>query len=185
MNNFVYSLKYIFMKNKNLIFISMFSLMSIFSIQAQTLTPTVISSAGGFYSSSNAMLSFTVAEMTMVQTFSVTNNILTQGFQQPEDFVVGIIEPVKNSGEFTTYPNPTSGLFTLSFLGIANGSCDIKLYNLVGQIMLTKNISQNAGLNSVDFDISNMSQGIYLLELSTVDLKGIKQINYHKINLVY
>jgi len=52
---------------------------------AQSLSPTVISSTGGFSSNANGSLSYTVGEMTMVQTFSAGGNILTQGFQQPNE----------------------------------------------------------------------------------------------------
>jgi len=154
-------------------------------LRSQTLSPTVISTSGGFYSASNAMLSFTVAEMTMVETYTKTGNILTQGFQQPEDFSSGIAEIIPISDNLLVYPNPTSGLFTLSFTSNVSGENMITLRNLVGQEVFSKNITQNTGVNTVKFDISSLRQGIYLLELTTLNSLGEKQINYHKINLVY
>src|SRR4051812_9015968 len=49
---------------------------------AQSLSPKVIASAGGYFTSANASLSWTLGE-TMGQTFTNGNNVLTQGFQQP------------------------------------------------------------------------------------------------------
>ena len=56
-------------------------LLNSLTINAQTLSPFVISSTGG--SSSGNELSWTVGE-TFTETFTSGNNILTQGFQQPE-----------------------------------------------------------------------------------------------------
>jgi len=173
------------MKNKSLLFIFLFSFVSFYYSKSQTLTPSVISSSGGFYSSSNASLSFTVAEMTMVETFTATNNILTQGFQQPEDFSEGISEHQVFSGDFIAYPNPTTGIFTLNFSGNNNSEASIKIYNLLGQVILTKTISQSIGNNSIVFDISNNSDGIYMLEFSYINKSGEKVKIYQKINLVY
>ncbi|MFH0865453.1 MAG: T9SS type A sorting domain-containing protein [Bacteroidota bacterium] len=171
---------------KNKLSVLLFALILISGIlQSQTLSPTVISSSGGFYSTGSAMLSFTVAEMTMVQTFTAGGNFLTQGFQQPEDYVVGIPENPTVTGDILIYPNPTSGIFTLSYISNSSGENIIIMYNLVGQVVLTKAVLQSAGTNTVTFDISSFSQGIYMLELTTENSKGEKQINYNKINLVY
>ena len=78
-------------------------------IHAQSLSPTVVSSSGGFYANSAGQLSFTVGEMTMVTTFFQTNNILTQGFQQPFDFGTAIPEPTKDGFAFGVFPNPSTG----------------------------------------------------------------------------
>src|SRR5687768_17317651 len=49
---------------------------------AQSLSPKVIASSGGFYTSGGVTLSWTLGE-TFTTTLSSPNNILTQGFQQP------------------------------------------------------------------------------------------------------
>ena len=51
-------------------------------LQAQSLSPQVIASAGGFLSNSVGSLSFTIGE-TNTKTLSSASHMLTQGFQQP------------------------------------------------------------------------------------------------------
>ena len=66
---------------KYILYIFMGFLLNSLTINAQTLNPFVISSTGG--ASSGNELSWTVGE-TFTETFTGGNNILTQGFQQPE-----------------------------------------------------------------------------------------------------
>lgn len=150
--------------------------------QSQTLSPTVISSSGGYFTSANGSLSFTVAEMTMVQTFIGTNNILTQGFQQPEDFSVSLTENEVPLGGVLIYPNPTSGQFSLAYNSEQNKNTTVKIYNLVGQVIYSESYTSTTGMNTLKFDISNNSQGIYMLEISSAKAKDR---SVHKINLVY
>jgi hypothetical protein len=174
------------MKKHTLSFIAILGFAGIFNLHAQTLSPTVISSSGGYFAPSGGpSLSFTVAEMTMVQTFSSSSNILTQGFQQPEDLTVSISETPSISGDVLIYPNPTNGVFTLSYVCNDNSETTINLYNLVGQLALSKPVAQVTGLNTIKFDIANFNQGIYMLELTIVNAKGEKKTDYHKINLIY
>jgi hypothetical protein len=154
-------------------------------VNSQTLSPTVISSSGGFYSNGSGMLSFTVAEMTMVETFTQPGNILTQGFQQPEDILNGINELTVDEGGTLIFPNPTSGNFILNYYNYDNSQSTINIYNMIGQIVLTKTVSQTVGLNSQKFDISKFSQGMYLLELTTTNSKGEKKTSIHKLSLEY
>ena len=172
------------MKNKFYL-ILLLSIVSSSILQSQTLTPSVVSSSGGYYTSANVSLSFTVAEMTMVQTFSSPLNILTQGFQQPEDNTVGIPEIPKESGVFLIYPNPTNGKFAVSFLSTENLEMTIRIYNLLQQPVLTKTVSQIVGNNVINLDISNYRQGIYILEFTYLNSKGEKVESLKKINLVY
>jgi hypothetical protein len=121
----------------------------------------------------------------MVQTFTTTGNILTQGFQQPENLATGINETSLSSGDVMIYPNPTSGSFVLSYMSNDNSETTFRIYNLTGQVLLEKQVTQSTGLITANFDISAFSEGMYILEFATSNANGEKQISYHKINLVY
>ena len=177
-------INHVFMKNRIFILIVVMGVCG-FTTRSQTLSPTVISSSGGFYTSGSAMLSTTVAEMTMVQTFTSASNILTQGFQQPEDMTTGIDEIPAVSDGILIYPNPTNGNFILSFTSLDNVESSIRVFNLAGQVVLEKQFTTSTGLNTINFDFSAYSQGIYVLELALTNEKGEKTSSYHKINLVY
>jgi hypothetical protein len=172
------------MKKTTLLFGAFVMLLSI-SIKAQTLTPTVLSSSGGFYTDGNTTLSFTVAEMTMVQTFTGGTNFLTQGFQQPELITVSIAENEVVPGEITVYPNPTSGAFNISYNTKNDGEYLVRIYDMVGQLVFAQSYAAGPGLNTIKVDIGQYRQGLYMLELSSTQLNGKKNSSIHKINLVY
>lgn len=153
--------------------------------RAQTLSPCAISSSGGFFSSASVSLSSTVAEMTLVQTFTSLGNILTQGFQQPEDFSVGIHESLITVNNVSIYPNPSNGAFVIELYSPGNNTSSIKLLNLVGQQIQIQNYPLTAGINKISYDISSLSQGIYILEIypNNQNIKAHPIVK--KINLIY
>ena len=112
--------------------IAVFSL----GLNAQSLTPQVIASTGGFSSNATNSLSYTVGEMTMVQTFTANGNILTQGFQQPNDTakIVGILDVTQDDyGSFIVYPNPAVDNAWLAFTLPEAGRVTVVMYDAIGQ----------------------------------------------------
>jgi hypothetical protein len=172
------------MKVKILLLWTFVMLLSI-SMSAQTLSPVAISSSGGFYTAGANSLSFTVAEMTMVQSFIQPSSMLTQGFQQPEQLTTGVAENEAVQGEVVVYPNPSAGQFNISYNAPGDGDYQVKIYNMAGQMVFDQSYGAIFGLNTIQFDIGQFGQGIYMLELSSTDLKGKQKSSIHKINLVY
>jgi len=118
---------------KKLYFVFAIALSSL-GMNAQSLTPQVIASTGGFSSNANGSLSYTVGEMTMVQTFSANNNILTQGFQQPNDIPLGLLDITQDDfGSFVVYPNPAVDNTFLAFQMPEAGRITISLFDMLGQ----------------------------------------------------
>ncbi len=58
-------------------------------LHAQSISPKVIATAGGYQSNASGSLSFTIGE-TNTQTLSAASHMLTQGFQQPFDLQINI-----------------------------------------------------------------------------------------------
>jgi hypothetical protein len=63
--------------------------------KAQSISPSVISTSGAFFSNGNGMLFTTIGEMSMVATYNSGTSILTRGFQQAFDFVIIFRAPMK------------------------------------------------------------------------------------------
>lgn len=131
---------------------------------AQTLSPAVIASSGGFYANGTAMLSSTIGEMAMVETFSNTNAILTQGFQQSEDFNVSVknIDPVTFG--ITLGPNPTQGAVHLFFSAMDAVKVNITIFDISGKIIYRNETEKLANNNYVSLNLSALSCGDYIFD---------------------
>jgi hypothetical protein len=170
------------MKSKIIIFWALFVLTCL-SVHAQTLSPSVISAGGGYTTGGTGSLSYTIAEMTMVETFTKGSTILSQGFQQPELHTISNTDLELAPCDIIMFPNPTSGQITLSYLSGASTQNSVKIYNLLGAVILSETYIAKDGLNNLTFGLSQYSGGTYFLELVT-EHQGRKIAGAYKINLV-
>ena len=145
-------------------------------LNAQSLTPQVIASTGGFSSNANGSLSYTVGEMTMVQTFSANNNILTQGFQQPNDNVLGLLDVTQDDfGSFVVYPNPAVDQTTYGFEMPEAGRVSIALYDVLGQkVSDLYSANYDAGKVTAQANVNEYASGVYFVTMTFVSSRDAK-----------
>jgi Secretion system C-terminal sorting domain len=62
---------------------------------------------------------------------------------------------------FTVYPNPTENSLNISLANFATESGDLILYNTLGQVILSENISLSAGKAAQSWDLTTLSPGMY------------------------
>ena len=167
-------------------FYSFILLLYALSAGAQSTTPTVVASSGGFFSNTAGMLSFTVGELAAVTTLSSPNNFLTQGFQQPSDFGV-FVPPVKDQNfSVSVYPNPSTALFNLSINTSGNMKLQLVIYDMLGKQIMSVKKNLSAGKNQVPLDLHQQVTGMYLLECTFTNLmNGEQNKAYSKLHLIY
>lgn len=100
-------------------------------VNAQSVSPEVIASAGDSYTNASGSISWTLGEP-MGETYSSANNILTQGFQQPWDFGTNVSNPFTPVNA-ELFPNPTTDFVNLQFGNNSNGLYVIEVCNALGQ----------------------------------------------------
>lgn len=154
----------------------------------QSLTPFVTSPAGDFFfnSSAGASLSFTVGEMSMVETFFANNHFLTQGFQQPVVQAIAVAEEEDFMEEFLVYPNPASDQINIRYRLRFPGRITLHLVNLNGvQVVPPYEDRYTGGLREEMMPLERVSQGMYVLRVRyEAPAKGIDHLSYHKINVI-
>ena len=161
-----------------------FIVLTCLTLQAQNLSPSVISAGGGYAAEDIGSLSYTIAEMTMTETFAQGLFILSQGFQQPAVITVSTTDLEITPGDIVLHPNPTSGQITLSYQSGTTSRNSVKIFNLFGTVILSERFAAQCGLNTITYDLSQYSRGIYILEMVT-EQHDRKIVSVHKINLVY
>ncbi len=160
---------------------------ALFMTNAQVLTPTVIASGGGHSSAGGVNLSYTVGEMAMVETFSAGNNILTQGFHQPEVNVTRILDAERTDfGSFVVYPNPATTEVWFGYEFPEEGRVEVTLLNNLGQVVqnvFTDNYYQS-GKSIQSLNVSLLAAGNYLMQANFAGNNGKQQLISKKLQLI-
>lgn len=159
------------MKNFALLFIAC---VAAYGVNAQSLAPSVIASSGGYSSNGTNSLSYTIGEMSMIQTFSNSNNILTQGFQQPNDNVTGLLDISQGEfGSFVVYPNPAVDNVWYGFSFPESGKVSVALYDALGQRVADLYESNyDNGKTIQQLNVSNYAAGTYFISVNFVSADG-------------
>jgi len=156
------------------------------NLSAQSLSPTVVASSGGFFSSASGMLSETIGELAAVTTLTSAGNFLTQGFQQPSDFSTGIAIVESEDISLSVFPNPSEGLFNVVVHTAKDETLQLTLYDMLGKKIFQSVNILSAGKNILQLDLTQLIAGIYLLEcLFTNPKDGKQNRSYLKLNLSY
>lgn len=144
-------------------FISFFFLFHFYGINAQSITPYVISSSAGVASNAQIELNSNPGEL-ISSTLSSNGITFTQGFLQPEIYTVGI--PEFNPINLYVFPNPFSDSFTMRIEG-SDEALEVKLYSLSGQIVFQSKL--NTGVNLYQPDLPALNSGYYFLNILGVN----------------
>lgn len=103
-------------------------------VGAQSVSPKVLASGGRYASAGGYSVSYTVGEMAAVSTLTASGRTLTQGFQQPNDILIGILDAEKTAeGTFAVYPNPAVDKLWLGYEFPKDGEVAIYLTTVTGQ----------------------------------------------------
>jgi hypothetical protein len=64
--------------------------------------------------------------------------------------------------EISVYPNPSSGIFELSFISDNSQMADIYITDLTGKEVMHTVYTANGGMNHLRLDASELNEGLYL-----------------------
>lgn len=164
------------------LYCSAFALLLITAAQAQSVTPQVLASGGNYFVGSTFSNSFTVGEMALIDTYTNSGFVLTQGFQQPDYGPLAVVSPelVINCA---AYPNPTSGQFAVDYTLRAAAGVTIEVYNLVGERLMTEQLEKTAGTQHDQLDLSAFSNGMYFVRYILNGTGGEKPLMIHRVTL--
>ena len=156
--------------------------MTKFSI-AQSLSPTVVSSFGKFSMAAGFSLSASGGEP-MTETFSSANNILTQGFQQPNRIGTGITELNEDGFVVKYFPNPTAEFLTIQFHSENRDDFIISINDLLGRkLNLTSEQAHTGNKIVKTFQLTELPSAYYYLTIENTKDEIIKTFPIIKTSL--
>lgn len=153
------------------IFISWLAVISPLLGVCQEGGPDVVNSSGWVKTVDNLSLEASVGEVA-IMTLSTPNHAstITQGFLQPMESV-----PCA-SLDVAYYPNPTRGILTVQTIGCDDRIGKVDVVDVSGRIIRTLQPDDSQRL-----DLSDLSQGLYVLRILTIGGFS-KSINIIKVS---
>jgi hypothetical protein len=142
------------MKKIIILFVICFSLSK---LQAQVISPEIITSDGGFYANSAAMLSFTEGVVVDFCSLKQSNSIINLGI-------------VPNS--IKIYPNPASDFITLNINNKNAADISLTIYTSIGTLVKSELLREN----NQRIYIGDLSCGVYIVALKSKDLTENKKL---------
>lgn len=138
--------------------ISVFIILLLLQLTLDLFCQEITASAGDFFANDNQSISFSLGEI-VTETFTESNMILTQGFQQ-SNLTITSVDPAISSENISLFPNPVINSMKLNITGeIAN--MEFKLHNMEGKLLIRKEISDR--VTYINFE--DYPSGGYLLNI--------------------
>ena len=138
------------------------------SLQAQFLSPQAVSSGGGYSEGTGLSLSYTIGEIA-VQTLTGSSLVLTQGFQQPSNLGTFVQKGLYPDWQVKTWPNPVARDLFMQFGPGIQTDLILETYDLTGKLHIVRKIEAPLNSHPYTLDLSHLNQGIYFLNIRTVD----------------
>ena len=150
-------------------------------ILPSTLTAQdVLNSTGGSHSFSGGVYEFSIGEMTEISTERNDDIIVTQGLLQIEDVSLGVSHEAILIHDLTVYPNPTKGKLHIKPSLHKSGELSLKLYDLLGRIVLNRSVYLQTGQEEQELDLSFLSEATFMLHVEFLHGKE-RYFNSYKI----
>lgn len=135
--------------------------------QTPDIPMQVVSSGGGYFSSDNLTVSWTIGEP-VISTLTSTDLILTQGFQQGNLFGTDVpLDPSLNSYTFKMYPNPALNKVWFNVNNQkAKGAFIVEVYDITGRKVINQNLGLFVNQEQMELTISSLKPGVYLVKVT-------------------
>jgi len=161
-------------------FLILFFLLSGWSaIWAQSLSPSVIASAGGYISNSTHSLSWTLGEIA-ITTITGSGYTLNQGFQQALVIGTAVEDNPLINWSIQTYPNPVNDILRIRFSLENTASFLVELLDMTGKKMVIRTLENVSHGDEVDLDMSHLAAGIYIIKVQSDDMKISSTVRIQK-----
>lgn len=146
---------------------------------SQSLSPTLISSAGAYAAGGNITLSYSLGEIA-VTTLTSDKLVLTQGFHQPQLTGTGIPDEMKLDWKVNAFPNPVQDQLNISIRLGKPVELNLEIIDLTGKKLLIKKLGRITADFDHSIDFSGFVKGIYFLKIQSTDKKYSRIIKLQK-----
>jgi hypothetical protein len=128
-------------------------------VQAQSFERTVVSTAGGFATSTALTLEYTIGE-SVVGNFITSPISIGQGYNQAQPDTQSSSVGLLNLASLKLFPNPASSMLTIQ----SDKALNAKILDVTGKLVLDDLSIQANQSNTIN--IEEIATGVYFIQLS-------------------
>lgn len=110
--------------------------------------------------------------------YNLRVNVGSTNFRTMDDLAEETVTPVFN--DFTVYPNPSHGDVNVSFNSPESQNVSVRIFDMVGKTILTREITVDEGTNKFNLDLADLTKGIYFVELNSTSERLVKKLILEK-----
>ena len=89
------------------------------------------------------------------------------------------VQDIKKTNNIVVFPQPAKNEIIIEFSSVSNNKGVLHLFDLKGELILSKDLGQNSSNNRLTLDVSDLNSGIYLLKMQSKN-----EIQYQKIQII-
>ena len=156
-----------------------FIILGFFQGKAQEIQSSLLSTSGDYYTNESYSISWSIGEIA-IETFTQTNNILTQGFQQTKLTTTGIKDNTVAESQISLYPNPVTDLLFVSFDTEKTSYYILEIFDLIGSRKIQQRVKNYS--ERIEIKVSDLESGMYLLHLKSAENEYPTSFLFQKID---
>lgn len=131
---------------------------------------TTLNSAGGSKVVAGNTHSWSVGEMTVVNTATAGNIVVTHGVLQPDNSAAAVSDATL-PGSFEVFPNPTTDAVRFRYQFPYAGTLHCMLLDVTGKKLLDRSYPVTAGNGTEILSLQDFAVGTYVLQIRLTDSK--------------
>lgn len=141
-------------------------ILSFQNLIAQSIAPSIINASGGSHTISGNTYDWSIGEMLLVNTFSTSGGIVTQGLLQPQELTAVAINNALN--EINVYPNPVYDMLYIQSGIKQETKLSYEIFDMSARKIMNSSILIS-GTEKFSIDFSKFQPGPYLLNISVIE----------------
>jgi hypothetical protein len=112
----------------------------------------------------NFVISYTIGEMPLIQSWKSNGLLITQGVIQPLTFIADTAYECFSQTEVKVYPNPNPGIFSLQLSILKKGKAKTILFDVTGRQLQLEEFDYNT-FATRQYNINRLPNAVYYLQL--------------------
>lgn len=152
-----------------------------FSTYSQSIVCQVIGTTGGSAQIGDKIISYALGE-SVISTIGSANNIISQGFFQPDKIPVGTLSiGGKEDIDITIFPNPTQNQLHIELSSLnPMPDLEIQILNALGQAMTPIQVIHSPSVQTIE--CQQLPAGYYFLKINSSQQNQQEILSFVKID---